>query len=141
MKTSPTKALLTALVLLVFSIGCASTGGGGGDVPAPPPPPAPPAAVGVWDMTIETPMGDQNPTVTIQGTADALTGEFDGPTGALAFDSISADGDALNFQVTIDIGGQDLVLKFVGTVDGDAMNGEFESDFGNFPANAVRSAE
>ncbi len=92
-------------------------------------------------MTIETPQGTQTPTITINGTAGDLSGSFGGPTVDLALDSISSDGDMVEFQVTIDIGGSDLVLKFSGTVEGDAMNGSFASDFGDFPATAERSTE
>jgi hypothetical protein len=141
MKISLSKALLVALTLVLFSFGCASTGGGAADAPAPPPPPAAPSAVGVWNMTIETPQGTQTPTITINGTAGDLSGSFGGPTGDLALDSISSDGDMVEFQVTIDIGGSDLVLNFSGTVEGDSMSGSFASDFGDFPATAERSTE
>ena len=144
MKISPSKALLAALTLILFSIGCATTGAGGGadaPAPAPPPPPAPPAAVGVWNMTIDTPQGTQTPTVTITGMAGDLSGNFGGPTGDLPFDSITADGNTVEFQVTIDIGGSDLVMTFTGTIDGDSLSGSFATDFGDFPATAERSTE
>jgi hypothetical protein len=133
MKISTFKASLTILVLLTLTTGCASTGGGG--TPAPP---AAPAAVGTWAMTLETPQGTQSPTLTIAGAAGSLTGSFTSPTGELALDSASSDGDAIDFQVTIDLGGQALVLIFSGTIEGDMMSGSFASDFGDFPATAVR---
>ena len=92
-------------------------------------------------MTIETPQGTQTPTVTITGMAGDLSGNFGGPTGDLDFDSISADGDTVEFQVTIDIGGSDLVMTFTGTVDGDSLSGVFATDFGDFPATAERSTD
>ncbi len=92
-------------------------------------------------MTIETPQGTQTPTVTIAGMAGDLSGNFGGPTGDLDFDSISADGNSVEFQVTIDIGGSDLVMTFTGTIDGDSMSGSFATDFGDFPATAERSTE
>ena len=92
-------------------------------------------------MTIDTPQGTQTPTVTIAGMAGDLSGSFGGPTGDLDFDSISADGDAVEFQVTIDIGGSDLVMTFTGTADGDSLSGVFATDFGDFPATAERATD
>ena len=90
-------------------------------------------------MTINTPQGTQTPPLSIAASAGAFSGSFGSPAGDVALDTVSADGDAVEFQVTIDIGGQDLVLSFSGTVDGDSMSGSFASDFGDFPATGERA--
>ncbi len=139
MKTSRITGLLAVLALTLLSIGCAS-GGGGAAAAAVPPAPVIPAAVGSWTMTIDTPAGTQEPSLTIAGTEGALSGSFGSPAGDIDLSTVSfADGD-IEFSVTIDIGGQELTLNFSGTVDGDSMTGSFASDFGDFAATAVRNS-
>lgn len=136
MKTSRITGLLVLFSLTLLSIGCAS----GGGAAAVPPPPAIPAAVGSWTLTIDTPAGTQEPALTITGVEGDLAGAFGSPAGQVDLTTVSFADGALEFSVTIDIGGQDLTLNFSGTVDGDSMTGSFASDFGDFAATGVRNA-
>jgi len=49
-----------------------------------------------------------------------------------------ADGE-LTFDVTFMIQGQNLAAKFVGTVDGDAIVGEYQTQFGNASVKGTRA--
>jgi len=96
--------------------------------------------VGTWTLTIDTPAGTQEPTLTITGVEGDLTGAFGSPAGEIDLTSVSFTDGALEFAVTIDFNGQALALNFSGTVDGDSMTGSFASDFGDFAATAVRNS-
>jgi hypothetical protein len=58
--------------------------------------------------------------------------------GETAINGITFDGNAVSFAADIDAQGQQLTLTFNGTVDGDALTGEFGSDFGAFGVTGTR---
>lgn len=91
--------------------------------------------VGVWNMNIVTPMGEQASMWTI--SADG-TGNMSGDQGDQALDGIMLEGNTVSFAVSIDAGGQSLNLSYTGTVEGDSLNGEFSSDFGPIEASGTR---
>ncbi|MCB1671145.1 MAG: hypothetical protein R3F41_11755 [Gammaproteobacteria bacterium] len=109
---------LAAAVLVLAS--CAST---------------PPAAVGVWDIQLDTPLGAMPATLTI--TEDG-TGSMDAAMGQQNISGIVFDGDAVAFSTSIDAQGQSIMLNFAGTVEGDSLTGEFGSDFGAFGVTGSR---
>ena len=92
-------------------------------------------AVGMWDVSINTPVGEQSGVWTL--AADG-TGVMAGEQGDQAISGIMYDGNSLSFSVDIDAGGQSLSLDFTGTVEGDTLSGEFGSDFGAFGVSGSR---
>lgn len=108
---------LMAMVLVLAS--CAST----------------PSAVGVWDIEMNTPLGAMPATLTINEDG---TGRMAGDMGQQDISGIMFDGNAINFSTAIDAQGQSITLTFSGTVSGDAMSGEFGSDFGAFGVTGTR---
>lgn len=124
--------LLLALVAALLTVGCSAYGA-----------PALPAAVGSWNMSIETPLGTQTPTIVVSGDASGLMAKMSAEEGDVeATDVTWNDEDgALGFTVEIDAGGQQLTLVFSGMVDGDALNGTFATDFGDMTATATRAVE
>jgi len=104
--------------------------------------PAVPAAVGSWNMTIETPLGTQTPTLVVSGDATALSATMISPDGELELTEIAwAEDGSLGFAMDIEAAGQQLHLVFSGTVDGDSISGAFSSDFGDMTATATRVVE
>lgn len=109
------------VVTLALLVGCA-----GGTNPA----------VGAWNIEMTTPLGAMPAVLTINedGTGamsvDAL--------GEVALAGIAVDGNAVTFSAEVDAQGQTLVLEFSGTVTGDALAGEFGSDFGAFGVTGTR---
>jgi hypothetical protein len=124
--------LWVAALLLV--VGCAS--GGAGSAPAPPPPPA---AVGSWNLVVETPVGNQESVLTVSGTAEMLEGMLSGEQGETPLTSVVYAGEELTFAISIDAQGQQLDLTFKGTVSGDSLSGSFESPFGPIPVTGTRA--
>ena len=112
---------LSLAAVLLFLVGCAST-------PSNP-------AVGSWDVSINTPAGQQGGVWTL--AADG-TGVMGGDLGDQPVSGIVYDGDSVTFSVNIDAGGQALSLDFAGTVDGDSLVGELNSDFGAFDVSGSR---
>ena len=123
--------LLLALVAALLTVACSGYGA-----------PALPAAVGSWNMTIETPLGTQEPTLIVSGDASGLMGMMSSPQGDVELTDVSWNDDGtLGFVMDIDAGGQSLSLTFSGMIDGDTLTGEFASDFGPMEANATRVVE
>lgn len=91
--------------------------------------------VGAWDVNINTPLGDQASVWTI--AADG-TGSMAGEQGEQLLEGIMLDGNSISFSVDIDAGGQSLSMSFTGTVDGDSLSGEFDTDFGAFGVTGTR---
>lgn len=91
--------------------------------------------VGAWDVSINTPVGEQGGVWTIN--ADG-TGIMSTDQGDQAIEGIMLEGNSISFDVDIDAGGQSLSLSFSGTVDGDSLTGEFASDFGAFGVTGTR---
>lgn len=93
-------------------------------------------AVGIWDVNMETPVGAMAVTLDIQpdlsGTMSA------GDLGSAPLNGITVDGNAVNFEATIDAQGQTVTLRFAGTIDGDNLAGNFDTDFGAIPVAGVR---
>jgi hypothetical protein len=135
-------SLLMCLLVLPILAGCGSAGA---DAPepaapaAPPPPPPPPAIVGSWNLLVETPMGNQESTLVVSGTAAALEGKLVSPQGEVPIKNVAFDGTKVTFGMTIDAQGQVMELTYEGTVAGDALTGAFQSPFGPAPANGKRA--
>lgn len=91
--------------------------------------------VGAWDTSISTPVGEQAGVWTFNGDGTAI---MSSDQGDQAIEGVMIDGNMVSFDVTIDAQGQSLSLSFSGTVEGDAMSGEFSSDFGPFAVTATR---
>jgi len=114
--------LMSGFCVLVAAVlvGCAST----------------PAAVGVWDVELNTPLGAMPATLTINedGTGSmAAEGMGSSPLSGIMF-----DGNMVAFDAEIDAQGQTIFLEFSGNVEGDSMTGEFGSDFGAFGVTGSR---
>ncbi len=123
--------LLLTLAAALLAFGCSGYGA-----------PALPAAVGSWNMSIETPLGTQTPTIDVTGDASGLMVSMGSPDGTVeATDVTFGDDGALGFTVDIDAGGQQLTLVFTGMVEGDSLNGTFATDFGDMEATATRAVD
>ena len=58
--------------------------------------------------------------------------------GATAMNNVTVNGNAVTFNVVVDAQGQTLALNFSGTIEGDNLTGNFDSDFGAIPVTATR---
>jgi len=92
--------------------------------------------VGMWDVSINTPMGAMGATLDV--TPDMMGSMTSEQLGATAMQGITVTGNAVSFNVEIDAQGQMLALSFAGMIDGDSLTGNFDSDFGAIPVTATR---
>ena len=82
---------------------------------------------GAWTLTLETPQGTSNPTLTLKQDEQKLTGTYAGRMGEIPIEG-TIKGAALTFAAKVNAQGQEIVLTFSGTVDQDSMKGTV--DFG-----------
>ena len=97
------------------------------------------AVDGNWNITMSTPMGDRDTTLTLKNSGGALTGT-QGAEGQSAeiFDA-SANGDNVAWKVSI-TNPRPLTLEFSGTVSGDSISGEMGiGPMGSFPFKGTRA--
>lgn len=118
------KKLMSGLLVmsLALLVGCAAGG------PAP--------GVGIWGVEMNTPLGALPATLTLNEDGSgsmSADGLGDAPIAGIMY-----DGNMVTFSAEVDAQGQTLVLDFSGTVEGDAINGEFGSDFGAFGVSGTR---
>jgi hypothetical protein len=95
------------------------------------------AVVGTWAYTLETPQGDLEGTITIEGDQSGLEGTFTGPRGeGEDLQNISFDGTTLSFSVSSPQG----TISISVTVEGDTFEGTASGDFGSFPITGERTS-
>src|SRR6516162_6371049 len=78
---------------------------------------------GVWDLSVETPNGAGTPVVTFKQDGETLKGTYKGRFGETELKG-TIKGNDIKFSVTISPQGQDLVIEYTGTVDGNTMKGK-----------------
>jgi hypothetical protein len=98
---------------------------------------------GKWVGDVNTPDGQSiSLTLNFKVDGDKVTGTITGPTGDVEITEGKLDGETLTFVLSVDAGGQQLVFKCTGKLDGDDqlkinMNGGAEL---NLDFTAKRSA-
>jgi hypothetical protein len=97
------------------------------------------AVDGNWNLTMTTPMGERQATLTLQSSGSTLTGTqgADGNSGEI-FDG-TVNGNNVSWKVSI-TNPMPLTLEFTGTVSGDSMSGEMGiGPMGSFPFTGMRA--
>jgi hypothetical protein len=97
------------------------------------------AVDGNWNITMSTPMGERQATLTLKSSGGTLTGTqaAEGNVGEI-FDG-TTDGDDLAWKLSI-INPMPLTLEFTGKVSGDSMSGEMGiGPMGSFPFTGTRA--
>jgi hypothetical protein len=97
------------------------------------------AVDGNWNITMSTPMGDRNATLSLKSAGDMLTGTqcADGNSADI-FDG-KVNGDDVFWKVSI-TNPMPLTLEFTGKVSGDAISGEMGiGPMGSFPFKGTRA--
>ncbi len=93
---------------------------------------------GKYEATINTPMGKQNGTLTLEQSGDALTGTMEQGGDSTPIKNGKVDGDTASWDVDV-AKPMPLTLSFEGTLTGDKINGPVKlGAFGNSTFEAVR---
>ncbi len=77
---------------------------------------------GTYNMTIKTPMGEQNATLTLKQEGDALTGKMSGAQGDAELENGKVEGDTLKWDAKV-TSPMPLTLEFEGKEDGGGISG------------------
>jgi len=87
------------------------------------------AADGTWNVTMDTPMGAQQMTITFTTNGNELSGKLGSPQGEMEFTGGTVDGDNLAWTVAIEQP-MPMNIETTATIDGDNITGE--SKLGSF---------
>ena len=97
------------------------------------------AVDGNWNITMSTPMGDRDATLSLKSTGGTLTGTQSAEGNSVEIFDGTVNGDDLSWKVSI-TNPMPLTLEFKGTVAGDDISGEMGIGFmGNFPFTGKRA--
>ncbi|TAH67927.1 MAG: hypothetical protein EWM45_05735 [Rhodopseudomonas palustris] len=94
---------------------------------------------GNWNITMSTPMGDRQATLSLQSSGGTLTGTqaADGDSGEIFDGTVNGNDVAWKLSITNPM---PLTLAFTGKVDGDSMAGEMGiGPMGSFPFKGSRA--
>ena len=80
------------------------------------------SAAGTWNTTMNTPMGAQQGTLTLEVDGSTLTGKLSGPQGDIDLEEGAIDGNDLSWKASI-TSPMAMTLEFSATVDGDEISG------------------
>ncbi|MGY3549588.1 hypothetical protein ACVWZ4_004954 [Bradyrhizobium sp. USDA 4472] len=97
------------------------------------------AVDGNWNLTMTTPMGERQATLSLKTAGGTLTGTqgADGNTADIFDGAVS--GDNVSWKVSI-TNPMPLTLEFTGTVAGDSISGEMGiGPMGSFPFTGTRA--
>ena len=87
------------------------------------------SADGVWNVTMDSPMGAQQVTLTLSTDGGSLSGKLGGPQGEMEFKDGTVDGNNLAWTINIDQP-MPMAIETTATIDGDNLTGE--SKLGSF---------
>lgn len=80
---------------------------------------------GKWNITIKTPMGDQNATLTLKQDGSALTGEMVGAAGATPIENGKVEGGTASWDAKVTTP-MPITLSFTGKVEGSNISGNVQ---------------
>lgn len=94
---------------------------------------------GNWNITMSTPMGDRDATLTLTSAGGTLTGSQSAEGNSAEIFDGTVNGNDVAWKVDI-TSPMPLTLAFTGTVDGDAISGDMGVGFmGSFPFKGTRA--
>ena len=97
------------------------------------------SADGIWNTTINTPMGAQQGTLTLSTEGGALTGKMASPQGELELQEGSIDGETLTWKADV-TSPMAMTLEFSAQVSGDEISGTVKlGAFGDASFNGTRA--
>tara|TARA_B110000977_G_C10856883_1_gene408104 strand:+ start:173 stop:469 length:297 start_codon:yes stop_codon:yes gene_type:complete len=86
---------------------------------------------GDWKVTLNSPMGARDVTLTLDSSGDSLSGKMSGDQGVQEFEGGAADGNSLSWNIKM-AQPMPMDLDFVAEVDGDSIKGDVKlGSFGN----------
>ncbi len=94
---------------------------------------------GTWNLTLNSPLGDQAARLDIHDAGGALQGTLTGKGDPTPVQRLEVSGSAVSFAADADTPVGRLNLAFSGTVDGDKIAGKYQTPFGGFDFSGTRA--
>ena len=82
---------------------------------------------GTWRWTTPSPNGDIETSLKLESKDGRLAGTYSNQFGDTTITNASVQGDVIAFDVVRDFGGHKYVVKYRGTLEGDAIKGTIEA--------------
>ncbi|MDH6261003.1 hypothetical protein [Bradyrhizobium sp. BR13661] len=97
------------------------------------------AVDGNWNLTMTTPMGERQATLSLKAEGGTLTGTQGAEGNSAEIFDGTVNGDSVAWKVSI-TNPMPLTLEFTGTVSGNNINGEMGiGPMGSFPFTGARA--
>ncbi len=94
---------------------------------------------GIYDIVIETPMGNQSAKLTLKTDGGTLSGLVESQMGALEFSGGTVSGEDVTWEMKINSPMGEMDLEYKGKVTGDDIAGEVKAgNFGSSPFKGKR---
>jgi imidazolonepropionase-like amidohydrolase len=81
---------------------------------------------GSWDVSLTTPQGTNQATLTVTQSGTSFTGQMTSEMGTTPVDNGEVSGASASWSITITMGGQSMTITFRGDVEGNRMRGSAE---------------
>lgn len=88
---------------------------------------------GTYQVTVKTPMGDQQGKLIIQTTGDGFSGSLETPSGTSSFTGGRINGSELRWQAETKTPMGSFDVSYTATIDGDKLTGEASTPLGAAP--------
>ncbi|MEO7384515.1 MAG: hypothetical protein ABIU18_06240 [Novosphingobium sp.] len=93
---------------------------------------------GTYEVSVKSPMGDQNGTFTVVVDGDSFSGSLNGGMGSMDITGGKVSGDSLSWSMDMKVP-MPMTLECTATVNGDAMTGDVKAGvFGSMPLTGKR---
>jgi imidazolonepropionase-like amidohydrolase len=109
--------------------------------------PSPPAKAGAvdvsgkWSAVVSSQMGDMDMTISFEQEGTNVTGSFESEMGTWKISDGILQGNELSFNISATIMGESMEMAFLGTVEGDSLEGTVEFAEGSAKLKATKIPE
>lgn len=93
---------------------------------------------GTYQVSVKTPMGDQQGKLTIQSTGDVFSGSLETSSGVSSFSGGSISGNQLQWHAETKTPMGAFDVSYTATIVGDKITGEAATPFGAAPLEGTR---
>jgi hypothetical protein len=97
------------------------------------------SVTGTWNLTLNSPLGDQAATLQLEESEGAFHGTLKGQSDPAPVEELKVEGSNVGFAADADTPVGRLRLGFNGAVEGDAISGTYSTPFGAFSFSGTRA--
>ncbi|MCM2311264.1 MAG: hypothetical protein NDI84_07655 [Steroidobacteraceae bacterium] len=94
---------------------------------------------GTWNLTLNSPLGDQAARLDVTEVDGALQATLTGKGDPTPVQRLEVNGNDVSFAADADTPVGRLNLAFSGAVDGDKLAGKYQTPFGGFDFSGARA--